>query len=292
MLVEKSSHNIPSDLFGRDFFMFMVAERSRGVIFNLKLLTQNTLHRFSNRVGNYVKSRPSYPEELISFLKQQEVLKDNSVIADIGSGTGISCDLFLQEGLEVYGIEPNQEMREAAKRSLCKYEKFHSINATAENTSLSDKSIDVIVAAQAFHWFDQQKCKTEFKRVLKNEGKVVLMWNDRRTDTTDFLKVYEDFLQMFGTDYAAINHKNVQNEGVFNNFFGKGNYESKSFYNFQDLDFEGLKGRVLSSSYMPNEGHTDYEFMMYCLKKIFLRYQEKGTVRLDYDTKIYYGTIK
>ncbi len=255
-------------------------------------MSESTLHRFSNRVDNYVKCRPSYPEELLAYLKQNGLLKEHTVLADVGSGTGISSELFMRSGVEVYGIEPNEAMRQAAEQYLSTYTKFHSVNATAENTSLPGNSIDVIVAAQAFHWFDHEKCKAEFKRVLKIDGKVVLMWNDRRTDTTDFLKVYEDFLQLFGTDYAAINHKNIQNEEVFDTFFGKGNYESHRFYNFQDLDFEGLKGRVLSSSYMPNEGHTDYEFMMYCLKKIFLRYQEKGTVRLDYDTKIYYGTLK
>ena len=117
------------------------------------------------------------------------------------------------------------------------------------------------------------------------------MWNDRRTDSTDFLKVYEDFLQMFGTDYLKVNHKNTQERSQFDNFFGKENYKEQSFYNYQDVDFEGLKGRVLSSSYMPNEGHKDFDFMIYCLKKIFTRYQENGLVRLDYDTKIYYGQL-
>ena len=117
------------------------------------------------------------------------------------------------------------------------------------------------------------------------------MWNDRQTDTTDFLKVYEDFLQMFGTDYKEVNHKNTQEKDIFNEFYG-GNFKEKTFFNFQDVDFTGLKGRVLSSSYMPNEGHKDFDFMISCLKKIFMRYQENGKVRLAYDTKIYYGEIQ
>jgi SAM-dependent methyltransferase len=181
-------------------------------------------------------------------------------------------------------------MREAGEKLLREYALFKSINATAEATTLPDSSVDTIVAGQAFHWFDREKTKVEFKRILKPGGYVVLIWNDRRTNTTDFLRVYEDFLQMFGTDYKEVNHKNTQDVRVFDAFFEQG-YEEKSFYNFQDVDFAGLKGRVLSSSYMPNEGHRDYDFMIYTLKKIFMRYQENGKVRLDYDTKIYYGQL-
>src|SRR5207244_3906273 len=151
-----------------------------------------------------------------------------------------------------------------------------SVNATAEHTSLEEKSIDCIISAQAFHWFNQEEFKTECKRILRPNGKIVLMWNDRKTNSTDFLKVYEEFLQMFGTDYKEVNHKNVQDKIVFDKFFGSGNYKGYALFNFQDVDFDGLKGRVLSSSYMPNEAHVDYNHMMNVLKKIFVRFQEKG----------------
>ncbi|MBP7807911.1 MAG: class I SAM-dependent methyltransferase [Bacteroidia bacterium] len=251
-------------------------------------------NRFSDRVDNYVKYRPHYPAEVIDFLKTEKIIFENAVIADIGSGTGISAELFLKNGYKVFGVEPNEPMREAAERILQNYSDknlFVSVNGKAEATSLGNNSVDVIVCAQAFHWFNNDTFKNECKRILKPNGQVVLMWNDRRTDTTDFLKVYEDFLQMFGTDYKEINHKNTQETSQFDNFFGKQNHKEKSFYNYQDVDFAGLKGRVLSSSYMPNEEHKDFEFMIYCLKKIFMRYQENGMVRLDYDTKIYFGQL-
>ena len=252
-------------------------------------------NRFSDRVDNYVKYRPHYPLEVIDFLKTEKIISKNSVIADIGAGTGISSELFLRNGYKVFGIEPNEPMRQASKIILQKYtdEKlFVSVNATAEETTLPNKSVDVIVCAQAFHWFNNDAFKNECKRIIKPNGTVALMWNDRRTDTTDFLKVYEDFLQMFGTDYLLVNHKNTQDKKIFENFFGAGNYKEQDFYNYQDVDFEGLKGRVLSSSYMPNEEHKDFEHMIYCLRKIFNRYQENNLVRLDYDTKIYYGKLK
>lgn len=251
-------------------------------------------NRFSDRVDNYVKYRPHYPAEVIDFMKSEKIIFENAVIADIGSGTGISAELFLKNNYKVFGVEPNEAMREAAERILQNYSDknlFVSVNGKAESTILENNSVDVIVCAQAFHWFNNDAFKNECKRILKPNGQVVLMWNDRRTDTTDFLKVYEDFLQMFGTDYKEINHKNTQEKSQFDNFFGKQNYKEKSFYNYQDVDFAGLKGRVLSSSYMPNEEHKDFEFMIYCLKKIFMRYQENGVVRLDYDTKIYFGQL-
>jgi ubiquinone/menaquinone biosynthesis C-methylase UbiE len=250
----------------------------------------DTLHRFSNRVDNYIKYRPDYPVGIIAFLKQEGLLTNDSVIADIGSGTGISSELFLKGGNIVYGVEPNKEMREAAERILKEFKSFISIDATAEATTLKDNSIDLVIAGQAFHWFDKQKCKSEFKRILKPEGYVVLMWNDRRTDSTLFLRSYEDFIKMFATDYLEVNHKNID-EKIFNDFYGSENYKIKSFDNFQYFDLEGLKGRILSSSYMPAEGHKDFDFMMSVLKKIFNRFQENGKVTIEYDTKIYYGKL-
>lgn len=252
-------------------------------------------NRFSDRVDNYVKYRPHYPSEALDFLWKENIVSENSVIADIGSGTGISAELFLKRGIKVFGIEPNEPMRHAAEIILKNYsakDLFISVNAKAEDTTLENNSVDAVVCAQAFHWFNNDWFKRECRRILKPNGFVVLMWNDRRTDSRDFLKVYEDFLQMFGTDYLKVNHKNTQEKPEFDHFFGEGNYKEQSFYNYQDVNFEGLKGRVLSSSYMPNEGHKDFEFMIYCLKKIFTRYQENGLVRLDYDTKIYYGQVK
>lgn len=250
-----------------------------------------SLERFSNRVENYIKYRPDYPAEIITFLKQQDLLTTETVIADIGSGTGISAALFLKEGNTVYGIEPNREMREAGERILSGYKNFNSVNATAEETTLKENSIDLIIAGQAFHWFDKQKCREEFRRILKPGGTVILMWNDRRTDSTQFLQNYEDFIKMFATDYLEVNHKNID-EQIFNDFFGKGNYNVNSFDNFQYFDLEGLKGRILSSSYMPAEGHKDFDFMMRVLKKIFNRFSENGKVTIEYDTKIYYGKLK
>ncbi len=250
----------------------------------------NTTERFSNRVANYVKYRPGYPVTLTELLRVAGVWNETMKIADVGSGTGISSVIFLEKGNEVFGIEPNKEMREAADVFLENQKQFHSLDATAEHTGLKDHSIDLIIAGQAFHWFDVEKTKIEFQRILKPGGNVVLIWNDRRTESTDFLKSYEDLLKMFGTDYLKVNHKNVD-EKIFDPFFGEGNWKTFSIDNFQDFDFAGLKGRLFSSSYVPAEDHADSAFMINVLKKIFTRYQENGTVRFEYDTKVFYGQL-
>ena len=249
----------------------------------------DTLSRFSNRVESYIKFRPDYPNDIIVFLQSRGILNANSVIADIGSGTGISSELFLKHGNKVIGVEPNKEMREAGERLLANYKNFVSVNATAEDTGIETGSVDVVVAGQAFHWFDKEKAKAEFKRILKPGGTVILMWNDRRTDTTQFLQAYEDFIKMFATDYLQVNHKNIDEE-IFENFYN-GNYKMESFLNYQHFDLEGLKGRILSSSYMPPAGHKDFDFMMSVLKKIFTRFQEGDKVSIEYDTKVYYGKL-
>ena len=251
----------------------------------------DTLNRFSNRVENYVNYRPPYPVEIIPFLKEEGILTSESVIADIGSGTGISAVLFLKNGNVVYGIEPNPEMRHAAQKQLKTYTNFCSTNAIAENTKLPTEEIDLIIVGQAFHWFDKDKSKIEFKRILKPGGYVVLMWNDRRTDSTLFLEAYEAFIKMFAIDYLDVNHKNLD-DAIFNNFFGKENYKMKSFDNFQYFDLNGLKGRILSSSYMPDRGHKNFDSMMTELEKIFNSFQENGKVTIEYDTKIYCGKFK
>src|SRR3989344_1838514 len=233
-------------------------------------------NRFSDRVENYVKYRPHYPQALVNLLQDKQYFKPDALIADIGSGTGISAQLFLQNNFKVIGVEPNEPMRLAAEEILkgsLEKKQFVSINANAEHTSIQDNSIDLVIAAQSFHWFDKEKFKVECKRILKPEAHVALIWNDRQTDTNDFLKLYEEFLQMFATDYKVVNHKNFQDKGVFDAFFGENNYKEYILPNYQDVDLAGLRGRVLSSSYMPNEAHPDYQHMMYVLRKIYQRYQ-------------------
>ncbi len=196
---------------------------------------QDATQRFSDRVENYVRYRPSYPSGVLALLQQETHLTPTDSIADIGSGTGISAELFLRNGNSVFGVEPNSAMRLAAAQQLRSYPTFHSVTGTAESTTLPSQSVDYVIAAQAFHWFDQQKAKQEFARILKPEGWVVLIWNSRRTESTAFLRDYEALLQQYGTDYKEIRHKNIvllELQAFFN-----GSVETKSLYNEQLLRF-------------------------------------------------------
>ncbi|HEV2319720.1 MAG TPA: class I SAM-dependent methyltransferase [Verrucomicrobiae bacterium] len=244
--------------------------------------------RFSNRVENYVRYRPGYPAEIIALLRDECGLTSASVIADIGSGTGKLSELFLNAGCEVFGVEPNKEMREAGERM--NHTNFTSIDASAEETTLPRHSIDFVTAGQAFHWFDRDRCRPEFQRILKNGGWVVIIWNDRQDDTTPFLTAYEKLLEQFGTDYAQAHHRRADKPEVIRAFFGNEPH-FKSFHNTQQFDFEGLKGRLLSSSYAPVAGQLKYEEMLGELKRIFDTYQRNGTVAFEYDTHVYYGRL-
>ena len=197
------------------------------------------------------------------------------MVADVGSGTGISTALFLELGCETYAVEPNQAMRAAAEQTLRDRLEFHSIVGTAEATTLPGSSVDCVAAGQAFHWFDLVPTKKEFQRILKPDGIVVLFWNTRLTETSPFLRAYEDLLLRYATDYEQVDHRQV---GPALHAFFEGPYEARRFPNEQKFDFDGVRGRLLSSSYAPNEGHPAFEPMMAELKKIYET--GSGAVRL------------
>lgn len=247
------------------------------------------LARFSNRSDNYAKFRPGYPAEVVETLRNDCGLSETSVIADIGSGTGILSELFLQNGNPVVAIEPNAAMRQVAERLLQRYEKFRSISAAAEATTLETESVDFVTAAQAFHWFDRARAKREFARILKPAGWVVLIWNERRLDSTVFLRAYEDLLLRYGTDYEKVRHEKVT--GEIAEFFSPESFELRTLENAQHFDFESLKGRLLSSSYAPDQDHPKFAPMLEELENIFDANQQDGIVSFEYETKIYYGHL-
>ena len=245
--------------------------------------------RFSNRVENYVRYRPGYPREVIAALTAECGLSPSSIVADLGSGTGLFTELFLANGNRVFALEPNAEMRAAGERLLGNHAGFTSLAATAEATGLPDRSVDLIAAGQAFHWFDRPRCRAEFLRILRPDGWIALVWNDRRTDTTPFLVEYEQLLRDYATDYALVDHKQID-EAVLREFFGRAPVR-RVFANFQRFDFNGIRGRVLSSSYMPEAGQPRYEPMLQSLRMLFEKHQQDGAVTLEYDTLLFVGRL-
>jgi SAM-dependent methyltransferase len=245
--------------------------------------------RFSNRVENYLKFRPRYPTEIISLLEKECGLTPDSIIADVGSGTGFLSELFLRNGNQVFGVEPNAEMRAAGERMLAEYPNFVSINATAEETTLPNLSVDFVTAGQAFHWFDREKTRREFQRILKPKGWVVVVWNTFPTGRSALVKAYDDVLLRYGTDYREV-AKEIEDSGI-EKFFLPGGSERARFYFQQTFDWEGFKGRLLSASYAPNADSPEYDPMLLDLRRVYDAHQKDGTVVFDYDTVVYYGQL-
>jgi ubiquinone/menaquinone biosynthesis C-methylase UbiE len=247
--------------------------------------------RFSNRVVDYVRYRPGYPAAAVETLRKECALRPGHVIADIGSGTGFLAELFLKNGNRVYGVEPNEAMRQAGEEYLASYDGFSSIEGSAESTTLDDSTIDFVTAGQAFHWFEPNAARGEFARILKPGGWVVVLWNERLTDTTPFLREYEDLLRKFGTDYARVNESYPREEQM-RDFFQHHAYRQEGLPNFQVFDFEGLAGRVRSSSYVPAKDHANFAPMMAELERIFRAHQRDGTVRIEYLTHLHFGRLQ
>lgn len=238
----------------------------------------DTIERFSNRVENYVLYRPTYPKEVLRLFQVEMNLRADATVADIGAGTGISARMFLENGSAVFGVEPNAAMRAAAENFLKEFPNFKSIDGTAENTTLENGSVDFVIAAQAFHWFNHEKTRAEFKRILKADGFAALIWNERQLDSTDFLRGYERLLTKFGTDYEQTRHDNISEE-ILRNFF-QTEFRRESFLNFQSLDFAGLKGRMLSASYMPTEENANFKSMIAELERLFADYEKDSRIEI------------
>jgi SAM-dependent methyltransferase len=246
--------------------------------------------RFSTRADNYARYRPSYPEQVLDLLREECGLTPDSIVADVGSGTGILSELFLRNGNTVYAVEPNREMREAAERMLSHYQRFYSIDGTAESIGLPYRSVQFVTAGQAFHWFDPDRARAEFARILERGGWCVLVWNDRRTGSTPFLREYQQLLREYAPEYGRVTHKQLGGPD-FDLLFGPGGYRTASFPNHQVFDFDGLRGRLLSSSYAPEPGHPGHDAMMARLREIFDAHRQDGKVTFEYDTQVFFGRL-
>lgn len=246
--------------------------------------------RFSGRVDNYVKYRPTYPNKVLDYLKDKCSLSLASVIADVGAGTGIFTKLLLNKGYIAYAVEPNQPMLDAAVEQLSAYSNFIPVDGTAEATKLALHSIDLIVCAQAFHWFNNEQTRVEFNRILAKDGKVALIWNNRLVNSDEFAKAYDALLKNESVDYNKVNHQNISDID-FKAFFKNGAYSIKRIPNSQVFDEEGLIGRAFSSSYVPPQDSDEGQVFLKLLKELFNKYNHNGKVIFHYQTEIYLGEV-
>lgn len=252
-------------------------------------MTKSPTARFSDRVENYVRYRPGYPPEVLDLLRAECGLQPSHIVADIASGTGVFTRLLLENGNPVFAVEPNLQMREMGVQQLESYPRLVSVAGTAEDTTLRSSSVDFVTAAQAAHWFDLPRARAEFVRILKPGGWCVLIWNERRTANTPFLRDYEQLLLTYGTDYKEVRHERTT--AIIHEFFAPKRCEEQVFDLRQQFDYEGTAGRLLSSSYAPLEGHPNYQPMMQELQRIFHGHAADGQVEFEYNTRAYYGHL-
>jgi len=251
---------------------------------------RDTVARFSNRAQDYAKYRPHYSEEVVQALRRACGLQRQHIVADVGCGPGLLAEILLEIGNRVIGVEPNLDMREAGQDYLARFSNFSMIDGSAENTTLADQSVDFVVAGQAFHWFRPKQARSEFVRILKPGGWTVLVWHDRDTQATPFLRAYEKFLQKYAIDYQQVNHKTVASPDALTRFFAPSPVQFIAQQTRQYFDFDGLRGRLLSSSYVPKKG-IKADAMLRSLPELFENYADSGQVVMEYETKIYYGQL-
>ncbi len=253
--------------------------------------THDPKARFSDRVDDYAKYRPHYSQDVVQAVERACGLRPQHAIADIGCGTGLLAKIFLENGNRVVGVEPNRAMRIGGENYLASYPNFRMVDGSAEATGLADASADFVIAGQAFHWFRPDDTRVEFARILKSAGWVVLVWNDRNTTSKPFLRAYEDFVLRYSTDYEQVAHKYLASYDALQRFFAPDEVRLIEQHNQQKLDFDGLRGRLLSSSYVPKAGEK-HEAMMRELPRLFSSHAENGHVTLEYDTKIFCGHLQ
>lgn len=251
----------------------------------------DSTERFSSRVADYVRYRPDYPPALLDWLHQDIGVPTETLVADIGAGTGISTRLFLAAGHPVIAVEPNAAMRDAAEQLLAPdYLRLKVADGTAEATGLADNSVGLVAAAQAFHWFDTTAVRREWARILQPEGMALVFWNSRLLDASPFLIGYEQLLLEFGTDYTEVAER-YQDDDTMRAWFGEGLRGMARLPNVQRMDYDGLRGRLLSSSYAPQPGHPRHAAMLDALQQLFDAHAVDGQIAFEYQTRAFVGTL-
>jgi SAM-dependent methyltransferase len=254
------------------------------------MMSKSPTERFTGRVDNYVRYRPQYPPQVIDALCHDCGLRPEHIIADIASGTGIFTRFLLENGNRVFAVEPNAEMRAASAHLQESFPRLALVVGVAEATTLPAASVDFITVAQAAHWLEPEQSRAEFKRIFKPHGWCVLLWNERRITGNPFLDDYEQLLRTHCAEYT--DKRQGQTAPIAQAFFAGTQYHQRVFEYQQEFDFEGLAGRLLSSSYCPLQDDPAHAPMMHELERIFRAHARRNTVRIDYDTRVFFGQLQ
>lgn len=246
--------------------------------------------RFSDRAAVYTRGRPTYPDALVAHLRAAGALTDGATVVDVGSGTGLSCEPFLRAGCTVIGVEPNAPMRAVGDERLAPTGRFRSVDGRAEATTLPPACAQLVIAGQAFHWFEPERAGAEARRLLVPGGWAALIWNDRPATGTAFLEGYEALLHEYGIDYGKIAHRHVDTDAIAR-YFAPVEPMVARFDNPRSLDRDELAALVGSASYMPPPGHPRHAAMAAALERLFDAHAVDGRVAMHYRTRMHYGPL-
>ncbi|MGS1079631.1 class I SAM-dependent methyltransferase [Pseudoxanthomonas beigongshangi] len=250
----------------------------------------DSARRFSNRVADYVRYRPGYPDALFDWLHDEQGVPHDALVADIGAGTGIATLAWLRRGHPVIAVEPNAAMREALVAGLAGEPGLRTLDGSAEATGLEAASVDLVASAQAFHWFDPDATRREWARILRPGGLACVFWNSRVATASPFLRDYEALLHAYGEDYGRVAERHPD-DAAMRTWFGAGFRAMARFAHARPLDFEALRGRLRSSSSTPPPGDPRHAPMLAELRRVFDKHAEQGMIRFDYLTRVFVGTL-
>lgn len=250
----------------------------------------DSTQRFSNRVEDYHRHRPGYPDDIIHILHNEGALPAFAIVADVGSGTGKLTQLFFKHVDKIYGVEPNHDMRRQAEKNFVDIAQFISVNGTAESTTLPSASIDLVCVGQAFHWFDREKCRGEFRRILRPNGWTALIWNYRNVEEDEVQQHYEHILKTNIPNYKQLDHKTMTDDKI-KNFFRSKKVTKFVLPHSQYFDLPSLNGRVLSSSYVPKPPDPVAQRILEQVAHFFQQYQQSGRIKFVYKTTLYLGQL-
>jgi SAM-dependent methyltransferase len=253
-------------------------------------LIPNPTERFTGRVESYRRYRPGYPAALVEWLRAECGVRDDAAVVDVAAGTGLLTEVLLTAGLAVTALEPNDEMRAACATLEAKYSKLRCIGGTAEATGLPDASVDLITVAQAMHWFDPERTRAEFERILRPGGGCAVIYNNRRLGGDAFHDGYERLLREFGLDYVSVKEQHVGRKRLAR-FFAPAEMWCRTFPNAQTLTLDALEGRILSSSYIPQPGHPRFAEMQAAIRQLFAETELEGSVTIEYDCVVCVGIL-
>ena len=244
---------------------------------------------YSGKQDDYSKYRPTYPIELFDFLSKEYNIK-NKELVELGAGTGIFSKIVSSYCQKLYYVEPNADMINKGKDFCKDCSNIEFINKSAESTELPEKSVDMILAVQSFHWFDKTNVKKEVNRILKPNGDFAIIWNDWEADNNTFGKEYFSYISTWNNKLTGkkYQHKNVDDR---KNFFQNGKYKTYTFSHSKNYTLNMVIGLSKSLSYAPKEGDEYYNEFIEGIIDIFNKYKKDDIVRFDFNTEMYIGKI-